>query len=119
MNTARALRWQRDAACLDYPQDWWFPHQDCRNSREAKEVCRRCLVRRECLAVALAGNERYGIWAGFATPEIDEHKRVACAVCGRWARADEAADLMLSGRDPRRWKCRTCWYRDIAARRRT
>jgi WhiB family redox-sensing transcriptional regulator len=40
----------------------------------AKAVCAGCTVRQECLEVALANNERLGVWGGL-TPE--ERRKLA------------------------------------------
>lgn len=112
------LRWQRDAACLEHPQDWWFPNKDCKQSRQAKRICRGCLVRRECLLFAMGGNEDHGIWGGFGIREIDEFKATRCRSCRRRVPHEQVVGLAIAGaKQP--WSCRACWYRNIADRRRT
>lgn len=37
--------------------------------REAKEVCRGCVVRQDCLEYALAHGEKFGIWGGMSERE--------------------------------------------------
>ena len=39
------------------------------STREAKEVCRGCVVREECLEYALANGEKFGIWGGMSERE--------------------------------------------------
>jgi len=34
------------------------------STREAKEVCRGCVAREDCLEYALDNGEKFGIWAG-------------------------------------------------------
>ncbi|HEX6523076.1 MAG TPA: WhiB family transcriptional regulator [Streptosporangiaceae bacterium] len=38
-------------------------------SAEAKQICRRCPVRAECLAFATSNDERFGIWGGLDPDE--------------------------------------------------
>jgi WhiB family redox-sensing transcriptional regulator len=38
-------------------------------TREAKEVCRGCVVREDCLEYALANGEKFGIWGGMSERE--------------------------------------------------
>src|SRR5204863_4410470 len=40
-----------------------------RLDREAKEVCRGCVVREDCLEYALANGEKFGIWGGMSERE--------------------------------------------------
>lgn len=117
--TQTALRWQRDAACLDYPQAWWFPGHRSSEESWAKEICGRCLVRHECLVYAMGGNEDHGIWGGFGIRDIDEFKKAACRCCRRRMPPEEIANLAIAGMERRRWTCRACWYRNIMDRRRT
>jgi len=39
------------------------------STREAKEVCRGCVVRLECLEYALDNGEKFGIWGGLSERE--------------------------------------------------
>lgn len=41
---------------------------------EAKSVCRLCPVREACLMMAIANEEKHGIWGGLTTQERKELK---------------------------------------------
>jgi WhiB family redox-sensing transcriptional regulator len=64
------ITWQRDALCRGRPTDWFFPDDSSGNhngsltltDRQAKALCVRCPVRRECLEYGL--HDEYGIWGG-------------------------------------------------------
>ena len=51
--------WQDDANCLGVDPDLFFPERGA-STREAKEVCRGCVVREECLEFALQNGETIG-----------------------------------------------------------
>lgn len=68
-------RWHRDAACAGHPLEWWFPAKGQSTAR-AKELCRDCLVRDECLAEAIADPLLdFGIRAGLNVPERKQLRR--------------------------------------------
>jgi WhiB family redox-sensing transcriptional regulator len=46
---------------------------------EAKATCRRCQVRSECLAYALADPDMVGVWGGTSARERDRMRRGAVA----------------------------------------
>lgn len=60
--------WQDQANCLGVDPDLFFPERGA-STREAKEVCRGCVVRDECLEYALANGEKFGIWGGLSERE--------------------------------------------------
>jgi WhiB family redox-sensing transcriptional regulator len=60
--------WQDFANCLGVDPDLFFPERGA-STREAKEVCRGCVVREECLEYALANGEKFGIWGGMSERE--------------------------------------------------
>ncbi len=62
------LSWQRLANCLGVDPDLFFPERGA-STREAKEVCRGCVVRDDCLDYALANGEKFGIWGGLSERE--------------------------------------------------
>ncbi len=62
------LGWQRLANCLGVDPDLFFPERGA-STREAKEVCRGCVVRDDCLDYALANGEKFGIWGGLSERE--------------------------------------------------
>jgi len=55
--------WQDRANCLGVDPDLFFPERGA-STREAKEVCRGCEVRMECLEYALRIREPHGVWGG-------------------------------------------------------
>ena len=60
--------WQDLANCLGVDPDLFFPERGA-STREAKEVCKGCSVRAECLEYALSNGERFGIWGGLSERE--------------------------------------------------
>ena len=60
--------WQDEANCLGVDPDLFFPERGA-STREAKEVCRGCVVREDCLEYALANGEKFGIWGGMSERE--------------------------------------------------
>jgi WhiB family redox-sensing transcriptional regulator len=64
------LDWQDDALCAQMPVD--FVPDNSADSVLAKKVCELCEVRPECLAYAIANDERYGVWGGLAQNELRE-----------------------------------------------
>ena len=66
-STAEAT-WQDEANCLGVDPDLFFPERGA-STREAKEVCKGCVVREQCLEYALAHGEKFGIWGGMSERE--------------------------------------------------
>lgn len=66
--------WRRAAACRDEPTDLHFPAGDRGQAERAKDVCRRCPSRQQCLAFALKIGATDGIWGG-----LDERERANLA----------------------------------------
>ena len=60
--------WQDQANCLGVDPDLFFPERGA-STREAKEVCRGCVVRLDCLEYALDSAEKFGIWGGMSERE--------------------------------------------------
>jgi WhiB family redox-sensing transcriptional regulator len=60
--------WQVYANCLGVDPDLFFPERGA-STREAKEVCRGCIVKDDCLEYALASGEKFGIWGGMSERE--------------------------------------------------
>lgn len=59
----RVPHWSELAACQYTDPEAFFPPKGG-STREAKQVCRGCEVRAECLEDALATGERFGIRGG-------------------------------------------------------
>ena len=51
--------WQDEANCLGVDPDLFFPERGA-STCEAKEVCRGCVVRMDCLEYALDNGEKFG-----------------------------------------------------------
>ena len=71
----RQMRWQDQAACLGMDPDLFFPERGA-STREAKGICRACIVREDCLEYALANGEKFGIWGGMSERERRRIRRM-------------------------------------------
>ena len=60
--------WKQSANCRGVDPDLFFPERGA-STKEAKRVCRGCVVRDECLEYALANGEKFGIWGGMSERE--------------------------------------------------
>jgi WhiB family redox-sensing transcriptional regulator len=60
--------WMDNALCAETDPEAFFPEKGG-STREAKQICRSCDVRAECLDYALANDERFGIWGGLSDRE--------------------------------------------------
>ena len=73
-DTEETPSWQDEANCLGVDPDLFFPERGA-STREAKEVCRGCVVREECLEYALVNGEKFGIWGGLSERERRRMRR--------------------------------------------
>ncbi len=60
--------WHRKANCRDLNPALFYPERG-ESVSEAKEVCRACTVRPDCLEYDLANGEKFGIWGGLSERE--------------------------------------------------
>ncbi len=77
--------WQSRANCMGVDPDLFFPERGA-STKEAKEVCRGCVVKDECLEFALRNSEKFGIWGGMSERERRRVRR-ARAMAARSANA--------------------------------
>lgn len=84
--------WQDYARCLGIDPDLFFPERGA-STREAKEICRGCGVREECLEFALQNGEKFGIWGGLSERERRRLRRGRALA----ARALTAGESQQSG----------------------
>jgi WhiB family redox-sensing transcriptional regulator len=73
--------WQTRANCMGVDPDLFFPERGS-STREAKEVCRGCVVQEDCLEFAIANGEKFGIWGGMSERERRRVRR-ARVLAGR------------------------------------
>jgi WhiB family transcriptional regulator, redox-sensing transcriptional regulator len=71
---AEMRSWQTKANCMGVDPELFFPERGA-STREAKEVCRGCVVREDCLEYALANGEKFGIWGGLSERERRKVRR--------------------------------------------
>jgi WhiB family redox-sensing transcriptional regulator len=74
-----AMDWRHRAICLDEDPELFFPIGNTGPAimqiEEAKQVCRRCDVREQCLAWALEAGQDHGVWGGLSEDERRALKR--------------------------------------------
>ena len=73
------MDWRHRSACLDEDPELFFPIGNTGPAilqiEEAKQVCRRCEVREQCLAWALEAGQDHGVWGGLSEDERRALKR--------------------------------------------
>ncbi|MBA3288119.1 MAG: WhiB family transcriptional regulator [Acidimicrobiia bacterium] len=76
--------WRHHALCRDTDPELFFPIGTTGTAltqiEQARDVCRECTVRGECLDFALATNQDSGIWGGLSEEErrvIRRHRAAA------------------------------------------
>jgi len=74
LNITAPPEWMTGGVCAQVDPDLWFPEKGG-STREAKALCARCPVRPECLAYALAHDERFGVWGGASERDRRRLKR--------------------------------------------
>ena len=70
--------WRAGALCSRTNPDLFFA-VGAREHREAKQICKQCPVRMECLVYALEGPIDHGIWGGMTERERRRFRRQAGA----------------------------------------
>ena len=68
MDSGSEQDWRVRGECADRNPDMWFSTAG-KNVREAKRLCRMCVVRRECLAFAVESAIPHGVWGGMSETE--------------------------------------------------
>jgi WhiB family redox-sensing transcriptional regulator len=76
LNIEKPPEWMADGLCAQVDPELWFPEKGG-STRQAKAVCARCTVCPECLAYALANDDRFGVWGG--TSERDRRRMTRAA----------------------------------------
>jgi WhiB family redox-sensing transcriptional regulator len=75
----RRPAWQADAACREHPEVSWFSSRGG-DQREAKAICKGCLVLDDCRSWALAQDPWLaGVWGGMTARERRLHRRSKAA----------------------------------------
>jgi WhiB family redox-sensing transcriptional regulator len=68
LGSPEVTEWRLDALCAETDPELFHPEKGGPTSL-AKQVCRSCSVRQQCLNYALDHHERDGIWGGLAPRE--------------------------------------------------
>lgn len=70
-----SLDWRLGAPCTRVDPEVFFPDPS-ESAEPARQVCRGCGVRAQCLEFALANDVRFGVWGGLSEAERRELGRV-------------------------------------------
>jgi WhiB family redox-sensing transcriptional regulator len=73
-----SLPWQEWALCKGTDIGMWYPERGHPPAwiEQSKALCRQCPVRWQCLEMALATHQDYGIWGGTTPPKRRQLKRL-------------------------------------------
>lgn len=70
--------WMARGACAGVTANLFYPERGA-DTRGAKEVCRGCEVRHDCLDYAMVNGEKHGIWGGLSERERRRLRRTVRA----------------------------------------
>ncbi|MDQ3877780.1 MAG: WhiB family transcriptional regulator [Actinomycetota bacterium] len=68
--------WRAMGLCAGGDPDLWFS-VGAFEHKQAKMICRRCPVKRQCLTYAMEAPVDHGIWGGMTERERRRHRRTA------------------------------------------
>ena len=90
--------WRDDAACVEYPAEWFTGPHEPGDTQRAIDVCTTCPVKQPCLEAALSieVSADLGIWGGTTPAARRRIRRSAIAVDGALTHGGER-----TGTDPR------------------
>ena len=78
-DSGHAGNWRAAGACLHADPELFFPISTAGQAiiqiAQAKAVCARCPVRRQCLEFARAHEPCYGVWGGTTLEERERARR--------------------------------------------
>lgn len=60
--------WSLSGLCRQADPDLFFPEKGG-STRNAKQICAKCPVRRQCLEYAMATDQPFGVWGGLSEGE--------------------------------------------------
>lgn len=66
--------WMSKGACVGQPSDIFFPEYT-ENAGPARQICKGCNVRAECLAYAMENRIEYGVWGSLSPKERSRLRR--------------------------------------------
>ena len=73
------MDWWSQAACLQEDPELFFPvgtrGPAVLQIEEARQVCRRCFARTQCLEWAISGGPDHGVWGGLDPDERRQLKQ--------------------------------------------
>lgn len=67
--------WSANPAEVAAAVDLFYEDEDDEVVALARSICAGCPARRECLAIAMARNEKYGMWGGLTPAERQRLRR--------------------------------------------
>ena len=88
LNTTGPPAWMTGGVCAQVDPELWFPEKGG-STREAKALCTGCPVQVQCLAYALANDERFGVWGGASERDRRRMKRTTTRPQGVPVRAPD------------------------------
>lgn len=75
LSDEETLAWRQAASCRGVDPELFYPGRGV-NPEPARALCRQCPVRAQCLAAALARNEKFGTWGGLTEVERRRVRRL-------------------------------------------
>jgi len=88
LNITTSPEWMTGGVCAQVDPELWFPEKGG-STQQAKALCACCPVRPECLAYALAHDERFGVWGGASERDRRRMKRTTTRPQGVLVRAPD------------------------------
>lgn len=66
--------WFSLGECNGLPTRWFFPERG-ESVREVKNICKRCVIKTDCLEFAMANDIQHGMWGGTSERERKSLRR--------------------------------------------
>jgi WhiB family redox-sensing transcriptional regulator len=87
------MNWDEEASCQGVDPNVFFPERPSDTVRAAKQICRGCPVRTQCLEFAIAARLDHGVWGGLTEGERRSLRRSRQRKARREASTRSAASV--------------------------
>lgn len=89
------LDWEEYVPCKEVGPQEMYPASESKQLKVAQRICSMCPAQAECLTIAIAMDEPFGVWGGTSEKQRAEMKKKLTAISTGYDKAHAINDIVL------------------------